>query len=187
MALYIGIGVGLLIVAFIAFVATRPTDYRVERSAVFCAPPSAVFPIINDLHQWSHWSPYDYRDPNMQKTYSGAAAGPGASYAWNGNGQVGEGRLTISDSQPNELVAMDLEFTRPFKCHNLVQFTMTPVEGGTRVSWIMDGKNTLVSKAMSLVMNMDKMIGSDFERGLSNLDKFVSGEPVAQPTASCPA
>ena len=173
MFLYISIGVAVFLLALAAFIASRPADYRVERSATVSAPPDIVFGIINDLHQWSLWSPYDHRDPNMKKTYSGPDAGPGAGYAWNGNKDVGEGRLDIVDSKPGELVTMKLEFTRPFACTNEVNFKLVPVDGGTRVSWIMDGKNNFMSKAVGLFMNMDKMIGTDFEKGLENLGKVM--------------
>jgi hypothetical protein len=178
MALYIGIGVAVFLVAFIAFIASRPTDYRVERSATVNASPDTVFAIINDLHQWGLWSPYDGRDPNMKKTYSGPDAGPGAGYAWNGNKDVGEGKLTIVSCKPGELVTMKLEFTRPFVCTNEVNFKIQPVAGGSRVSWIMDGKNNFMSKTAGLFINMDKMIGTDFEKGLENLGRVVQATPV---------
>lgn len=173
MGLYIGIGVAVFLLALVAFIASRPTDYRVERSATVSAPPDAVFGVINDLHQWGLWSPYDSRDPNMKKTYSGTEAGPGAAYAWNGNKDVGEGKLTIVSSKPGELVTMNLEFTRPFACTNEVNFKIEPVAGGSRVSWIMDGKNNFMSKTFGLFMNMDKMIGTDFEKGLGNLGNVM--------------
>ena len=185
MPLIIGVGVVVLVVAALAaYIATRPSDFRVERSAQVDASREAVFPIINDLHQWGKWSPYDKRDPNMTKTYEGADSGPGAAYAWNGNGQVGSGRMTIVESKPGELVRMKLEFFRPFKGTNEVNFKLAPSGGGTRVSWIMDGKYSVISKAMSLVMNMDKMIGNDFEQGLANLNCVVQGKPV-EDRATC--
>jgi hypothetical protein len=159
----------------LALIATRPNEFRSERSALINAAPDAVFSIINDLHQWGRWSPYDKRDPNMRKSFEGPSSGPGASYAWNGNSQVGEGRLTIVDTKPGERVTMKLEFTRPFKATNEVNFKLAPSNGGTRVSWIMDGKNNFMTKAMSLCMNMDKMVGKDFEQGLANLNTVAQG------------
>src|SRR5262249_18024792 len=161
------------IVAALAFIATRPEDFRIERSARISAPPDAVFSIINDLRQWGRWSPYDKRDPNMKKTFEGPSAGPGAMYSWNGNNDVGEGRLTILESKPGELVSMKLEFSRPFKANNQVNFKLAPSDGGTRVSWIMDGKNNFITKAMSIFMDMDKMVGKDFEQGLANLNTLA--------------
>ena len=124
MGIYIEIGIAVLflIVALLVFIAMRPADFRTERSAQMNASPDAVFSIINDLHQWGRWSPYDKRDPDMKKTFAGPPTGPGASYAWSGNNKVGEGRLTIVESKPGQLVSMKLEFTRPFKCTNRVNF-----------------------------------------------------------------
>jgi Polyketide cyclase / dehydrase and lipid transport len=177
-AISIGIAVLVLIFAAIAFIATRPTNFRIQRSAQINAPGDVVFSIINDLRQWGQWSPYDKRDPNMKKTFAGPSAGPGAIYSWNGNNQVGEGRLTILESKPGELVSMRLEFSRPFKANNHVDFRLVPTEGGTRVSWIMDGKNNFMHKAMSVIMNMDKMVGTDFEQGLANLNTVAQAETL---------
>jgi Polyketide cyclase / dehydrase and lipid transport len=176
MALSIGIAILVLIVTAIVFVATRPTSFRIERSALVSAPSDVIYAIINDLHQWGKWSPYDKRDSNMKKTFAGPSAGPGAIYTWNGNSQVGEGRLTIMESRPGQLVSMKLEFSRPFKATNQVNFKLEPCDGGTRVSWIMDGKNTFMTKAMSVFMDMDKMVGKDFEQGLANLNTVAKSE-----------
>ena len=166
----------LVLLAFVAYIATRPADFRYERSAQISAPRDVVFAIINDLRQWERWSPYDKRDPNMKKSYEGPSSGPGAIYTWNGNSDVGEGRMTIVESKPGELVAMKLEFFRPFKATNAVNFKLAPSEGGTRVSWIMDGKYNFVTKAMSLFMDFDKMVGTDFEQGLVNLNSVAQAE-----------
>jgi carbon monoxide dehydrogenase subunit G len=165
----------VVIALALALIATRPDDFRIERSAQINAPPEAVFSIINDLSQWGRWSPYDKRDPNMKKTFEGPSSGPGAMYAWNGNSEVGEGRLTIVDAKPGELVTMKLEFTRPFKATNEVNFKLAPSDHGTCVSWIMDGKYNLITKTMSLCMSMDKMVGKDFEQGLANLNTVAQG------------
>jgi carbon monoxide dehydrogenase subunit G len=178
MSIVIGVVVVILVLigALLAYIATRPHDFRIERSARVSAPPDVVFSIINDLGNWSRWSPYEHRDPNMKKTFEGPSSGPGASYAWNGNNDVGEGRLTIMESKPARLVSMKLEFSRPFKANNQVNFKLEPSDGGTRVSWIMDGKNSFITKAFSLIMNMDKMVGKDFEQGLANLDAVAQAE-----------
>ncbi|MCE9532655.1 MAG: SRPBCC family protein [Planctomycetes bacterium] len=168
--MYIGIPIAVLVVALVIFVKTRPKVLHVERSAQVQAPSDVVFSIINDLHQWTLWSPYDKRDPAMKKTFEGPPTGPGASYAWNGNNQVGEGRMTIMASRPGELVTMKLEFTRPFKCLNEVNFILVPTATGTNVTWKMEGPNSLMGKIVSLFINMDKMVGKDFEQGLANLD-----------------
>jgi Polyketide cyclase / dehydrase and lipid transport len=176
MAISIGIVVVVLIIAAIAFIATRPSYSRIQRSAQINAPADVVFSIINDLRRWAEWSPYDKRDPDMKKMFEGPSAGPGAIYIWNGNSQVGEGRLTIVESKPGEFVSMRLEFSRPFKCNNEVNFKIVPSDGGTRVSWIMDGKNTFMNKFMSIFMDMDKMVGTDFEHGLANLNNVAQAE-----------
>jgi Polyketide cyclase / dehydrase and lipid transport len=171
--IYIGIIIAVLIVALLVYIGTRPADFRIERSAQMSAPGDAIFSIINDLHEWGRWSPYDKRDPEMKKTFEGPPRGPGATYAWTGNRKVGEGRLTIVESKPGQLVSMKLEFARPFKCTNRVNFTLAPSTDGTLVSWIMEGRNNFMAKAFSLIINMDKMVGSDFETGLANLKSVV--------------
>ncbi len=156
-------------------IATRPDQCHIERSAQINASADVVYSIINDLRRWEKWSPYDKRDPAMKKSFEGPASGPGAIYAWNGNNQVGEGRLTIVQSKPGELVSMKLEFVRPFAGINQVNFILAPSGNGTRVTWAMDGKNSFMTKAMSLVMNMDKMVGKEFEQGLAKLNTLVQG------------
>ena len=184
MAIQIGIVVLVLVVALLAFIATRPSGFHIERSAQVNAPADVVHSIINDLRQWEKWSPYDKRDPAMKKTFEGPSAGPGAKYAWSGNNQVGEGRMTILESKPGELVSMKLEFIRPFTGTNEVNFILVPSGNGTRVTWAMDGKYHFMAKAMSLVMDMDKMVGKDFEQGLANLDTVAQGGKVVS-TATC--
>jgi hypothetical protein len=174
--LYIGIAILVLVVLLVVFIATRPTTFRIERTAEVNAPSDVVFSIVNDLHRWGQWSPYDKRDPKMKKTFDGAATGPGAIYAWNGNKHVGEGRLTIVESKPGELVSMKLEFFRPFACTNQANFALAPSGAGTRVTWSMDGKNSFMGKLMSLLINMDKMVGTDFEHGLANLNTVAQAE-----------
>jgi hypothetical protein len=174
--IYIGIAIAVLIIALLVFIATRPADFRIERSAQMNASGDAIFSIINDLQQWGRWSPYDKRDPAMQKMYGGPPTGPGATYIWNGNNKVGEGQLTIVESKPGQLVSMKLDFTRPFKCSNRVNFTLAPVGTGTMVSWIMEGRNNFMAKTFSLIINMDKMVGTDFEAGLANLKSLVEAK-----------
>jgi Polyketide cyclase / dehydrase and lipid transport len=166
----------VLIVALVAFISTRPGSFHIERSAQVSAPPGVVFSIINDLHQWGLWSPWDKLDPNMEKTYSGAPVGPGAVYAWTGNSKVGAGRNTLLESKADEFVSMKLEMFRPFACTNQVTFKLVPAEGGTRVSWIMDGKNNFMGKAVSLFMNMDALVGKNFEEGLAKLNTAAQAE-----------
>lgn len=175
-AFYIGIALVVFVGGVLAIAATKPDDLHVERNALVSASPGVVFAIINDLHRWNEWSPYDKLDPNMKKTHKGAEAGPGASYEWNGNDNVGEGRLTIVDSKPGELVAMKLEFTRPFNCQNTVNFKLEPTDGGTRVHWIMDGKTNFFCKVMSVFISMDEMCGAQFEEGLASLNNVAKAD-----------
>jgi uncharacterized protein YndB with AHSA1/START domain len=159
----------VLVLAAVAFVASRPNEYRVERSATLAAPPEVVFAQIDDFHNWAAWSPWEKLDPQMQKSFGGAASGAGAGYHWVGNNQVGEGRMTITESVPNDRVAIKLEFLKPWQSTSNCTFTLAPGDAGTRVTWAMEGKNNFMSKAMGVFVSMDKMIGGDFERGLATL------------------
>jgi hypothetical protein len=172
----IGITVLVLVVALLAFVATRPERFRIERSAVVGAPPEVVFTLIDDFHQWGRWSPWEKVDPDMQRTFAGPAAGPGASYAWAGNREIGKGRMTILESRPGELVSIRLEFFEPFAATNEARFDLAPTGTGTRVGWSMEGRNGFVGKALALVMDMDAMVGDQFERGLADLDAAARAE-----------
>jgi uncharacterized protein YndB with AHSA1/START domain len=165
------LGVLAVLVVAIAFIASRPSSFVIERSAVVLAQPQRVFPLLNDFHQWSRWSPYEKLDPDMKRTFEGPASGPGASYAWAGNRQAGEGRMKIVEASPGQFVKIDLELQRPFPARSQATFTLFPLEGGTRVIWSMKGQNGFLGKAMSLVVDMDALVGKDFEQGLANLDK----------------
>lgn len=165
--------VAIVAIAGAVYIGTRPESFRIERSAQINAPPAAVFALVSDFHQWAAWSPYEKLDPNMKKTFEGPATGPGAVYAWEGNSKAGAGRMTVLESKPGELILVNLEFTKPFAAKNLATFTFTPSGAGTRVTWSMEGKNTLMSKALSPFM--DGMVGGDFEKGLANLDAAVRG------------
>jgi hypothetical protein len=163
----------LLIVAFVIVVSRQPTDFHIARTATIDASPEELFAQVNDFHNWGAWSPYDKRDPAMKKTYDGPRTGVGASYAWNGNSNVGEGRSTIIESRPHELIRIKLEFIRPFTATHTADFTFQPQGQRTDVTWALDGKYNFVSKAMCLFMDMDKMVGGDFEQGLANLKAVV--------------
>ena len=166
-----------LIAALLVFIATRPAKFRIERSALVKANAAAVFGLINDLHHWAKWSPWEKLDASMKKTFSGAEAGPGAKYAWVGNNKVGEGNMTITDSKPNELVQLDLEFLKPFPATNVTTFKLLPAPDGTTVHWISEGENGFAAKAFGLFMNMDKLLGGSFEEGLANLDTAARSQP----------
>jgi hypothetical protein len=167
----------ILIVAAVAlaglliFIAMQPSEFRVVRSATVAAPQETVFTLVNDLHRWDAWSPWARLDPGMKQTYEGPPAGVGAVCSWVGNSKVGEGRMTITESRPHDLVRLRLEFLKPFASTSDTELTFQPQGDRTALTWTMTGPMNFISKAMSLFMNMDKMIGGDFEKGLASLDQ----------------
>ena len=173
MILAIGIGLVAVIALLLVVVALQPGELRVERRTTIDAPRQVVFPMVRDLHVFDAWSPFGKLDPNIQKTFSGAAQGKGAVYAWAGDRTVGSGRMEITDERPNERVTMRLDFITPFKATNTADFTLTPAGNGTTVTWLMTGEKNFVSKAVGLFMNMDTMIGGEFEKGLAELKRLA--------------
>lgn len=169
MLTYILIGLVVLLLVFVLVVARQPGHFQVTRSIHISAPPEVVFAQVNELRKWEAWSPWAKLDPAMKLTYDGPASGVGAISAWCGNSKVGEGRNTIVESRAPELIRLRLEFLRPFKCTNDVEFTFRFDGRHTVVTWGMTGKNNFMAKAFGLVMNMDKMVGGDFEKGLAAL------------------
>ncbi|MFA6239945.1 MAG: SRPBCC family protein [Candidatus Hydrogenedentales bacterium] len=163
------IAVVVLVVGVVVLVASRPAEFRVTRSATIAAPPSVVFAQVNDFRNWKGWSPWEKRDPAMKSTHEGASTGAGAAYSWVGNKDVGEGRMTIVESKPDEFIRIKLEFFKPMAATHTAEFTFKPEGSGTSVTWNMYGKNNFMSKAFQLVMSMDKMVGGDFESGLSQM------------------
>ncbi len=163
--------VAVAIAAVLAVAASRPDSFRVSRSIVIQAPPEKIFPRIDTFSAWRAWSPYEDKDPAMQRTYSGPAAGVGAHYAWTGDPKkVGSGSMTIVESTPASKVKMKLDFLVPFEGHNTAEFTLEPTGvGATRLTWAMYGPAPFMSKLMGMVFNMDKMVGGDFEVGLQRL------------------
>jgi hypothetical protein len=159
----------LLVGALLVIVYTRPDTYKVERSTKIDAPPTVVFDQLEDLKAWSAWSPWDKRDPAMKKTFEGPPRGVGAAYAWEGNKEVGKGKMTITESQPPSQVKYKLEFIEPFAAVASSGFTVAPEGVGSKVTWSMDGNANFMTKAMSLVKPMDEAIGPDFEKGLAGL------------------
>lgn len=157
-----------LLVIVLVVASTKPDSFRVERSVSIKAPADKIFPYINDLHQWDAWTPYN-RDPAMKKTFGGSAAGKGATYGWEGNKEVGKGNMVITESSAPNLVRMDLHFEKPFEANNQVDFKLVTEGDSTKVTWGMDGKNNMISKVMGLFINMDNMIGKDFQAGLDKL------------------
>jgi len=167
------LGLAAILVVLLIVIATQPAEFRVERSATIAAPPEEVFAQVNDFHAWKEWSPWAKLDPQSKDTYEGPASGTGSVFKWSGNNEVGEGMMTITDSQPNELIRIKLEFTRPFAATNTTEFTFKPEGDQTRVNWAMFGENTFVGKAMHLVMDMDKMVGGSFDQGLTQMKSVV--------------
>ena len=168
----VGIVVVVLIVAVaavVAYASTRPDTFRVQRSARIKAPADKIFPLINDYRNWPQWSPYENRDPDMKRTFSGAASGKGAKYAWEGNRNVGSGAMEIIDTAPPNKILIKLDFMKPFEAHNIAEFTLEPRGDATNVTWAMHGPVPLIGKVMHMVMDMDKMVGNDFAAGLEKM------------------
>ena len=167
----------VIVAILVVVIMLQPATYQVERSTTINAPATVVFAQVNDFHKWNAWSPWAKLDPAMKQTFAGAPAGTGAAYSWAGNKEVGEGRMTIIDSHPSDLVKIKLEFLKPFAATSVTEFTFTPQGQQTVVKWKMVGENNFMSKAFHLVMNMDKMIGGDFEKGLAQMKAVAEAAP----------
>ncbi len=163
--------VGILGVLAVAF--TRPDSFHVERQIVIKSPPEAIFAMIADFRAWAGWSPWEKRDPAMKRTMGGAEAGKGATYAWDGNNDVGAGRMEIIEATPPKQITVKLDFSRPIEAHDTARFTLEPRGDGTLVTWSMQGENPFLGKVVQVFISMDKMVGSDFEAGLAALKKAV--------------
>jgi hypothetical protein len=163
----------IVLAVFIAgaliFASTKPDTFRVVRSTTIKAPADKLFPLINDFRAWGSWSPYEKKDPAMRRTFGATSSGKGAAYAWEGNKEIGQGSMEITESSPPSEVRLRLDFVKPFEAHNIVDFTLKPEGDSTRVTWAMRGPAPFVSKVMQVFINMDKMVGTDFEAGLANL------------------
>jgi len=157
------------VAGILAYAATKPDDFRVQRSASIKAPPDKIYAQIVDLHGWAAWSPYEKKDPAMKRTFSGAASGKGAVYEWDGDKNVGAGRMEIVEAAAPSKVGIKLDFLKPFEGHNTAEFTMVPSGDGTNVTWAMYGPSPYIAKVMGTFFNMDRMIGDDFAAGLANL------------------
>lgn len=168
---YIAIAAGVVVVlvaAIVAYAATRADEFRIERSARIKATPDKIQAHLQDFRRWQAWSPWENLDPDLKRSLSGAASGPGAVYAWEGNSKVGSGRMEILEATPARTV-IKLDFLKPFEAHNTAEFTLTPDGDGTRVTWAMTGSRPLMAKVVCLFMDMDKMVGGNFETGLASL------------------
>jgi hypothetical protein len=170
------LGLAVVVVALAGFISTRPAAFSVQRSATIQAPADIPFAMVNDFHHWGTWSPWDKMDPHMTRTFTGADAGLDAMYEWSGNDKVGSGRMTIQESKPADQIRIRLEFLKPFETTNTTTFTFKPAAEGVTVTWRMEGQNGFMGKAFSLLMDMDSMVGKDFEAGLANLKTAAEAE-----------
>jgi uncharacterized protein YndB with AHSA1/START domain len=165
----VSMGLMVAVIVLLVFATLQPDSFRVERSIAVKAEPAKVFALLNDFHAFGSWSPWEKLDPNMKTTYSGAPSGPGAVYTWDGNDDVGAGRMEILKSEPDTRVVVKLDFLKPIEGYNTSEYTLVSSAGTTTVTWAMYGPSPYVSKLMGIFVSMDRMIGKDFERGLSNL------------------
>jgi ribosome-associated toxin RatA of RatAB toxin-antitoxin module len=178
MLLYLLIALAVTVVGFVLVVAMQPSKFCITRSALIPAPASALFEQVNDFHHWEAWSPWAKMDPHVVNTYTGTRSGVGAIFEWEGNNQVGQGRMTILESRPDKLIRIKLEFLKPFKATNTSEFTFKPQGDQTAMTWSMTGINNFINKAFVLLMNCGEMIGGQFEKGLENLKTVVTTHEV---------
>jgi carbon monoxide dehydrogenase subunit G len=157
-------------------VALQPAQFHIERSTTTAAPPATVFAQVNDFHAWRAWSPWEKLDPNMRRMFDGPGSGVGAKYSWSGNDDVGEGKMTIEGSDAPSHIEIKLEFIKPFAATNTATFKFVPEGNGTKITWSMDGNNNFMAKAFGMVMNMDQLVGKDFELGLAQLKKVAEAK-----------
>lgn len=172
---------GLILVGGVAaYATTLPDDFRYQRSAVINAPADAVFPLINNFHEWGQWSPWEKLDPKMKRSFAGPESGPGAIYSWAGDANIGEGQMTILESKPDELISIKLEFIKPFAGVCPTTFKLEPSASGTKVTWTMEGKNSFMPKVMSLFMDMEKMVCTSFDEGLATMNTVAQAKAAAK-------
>jgi carbon monoxide dehydrogenase subunit G len=165
----IAVAFAVIVALLLAYAATRPDSFRVERSASIKAPPEKVFALINDFHHWTQWSPWENIDPGLKRTYSGSANGKGTAYAWEGDNKVGSGRMEIMDTTPPSKITIKLDFLKPFEAHNTAEFTLEGKGDTTNITWAMHGPSPYLAKVIGVFMSMDTMVSKDFEKGLANL------------------
>jgi uncharacterized protein YndB with AHSA1/START domain len=173
--------IAVLLAGVLVLAAARPGTLRVQRATSIEAPPEKVFALINDFNRWDAWSPWEKKDPAMKRTFGATTAGKGAIYAWDGNGNVGQGSMEIIDSITPRKLALKLDFARPFEAHNIVVFTLEPKGGATNVMWAMEGSVPYIAKIIRLFVDMDSMVGKDFEAGLASM-KAVAEKHAADPS-----
>jgi len=163
--------------ALLIYAATQPDTFRIQRAASIKAPPERIFAVLNDFMRWESWSPWEKKDPAMKRTFSAVTSGKGAVYAWEGNRDVGQGRMEIAESVASSKVVIKLDFVKPFETHNIVEFTLEPKGDSTDVTWAMEGPMLYISKLITVFVSMDSMAGKDFETGLANLKAVAENQP----------
>lgn len=178
-ALYTALGLAAVIIAVVAYAATKPDTFRVARSIAITAPPEAIYPLISDLRKFATWSPFEKQDPNMRRVFSGPENGKGQRYDWDGNRQIGKGWLIISEASAPSKVDIDLNMLTPMKASNQVTFTLVPERGATKVTWAMQGQVPLYAKVIHLFVDMDRMCGNAFQDGLASLKAIAEGAVAA--------
>ncbi len=167
--MYIIFGLLLLVAVLLVVIILRPATFSVARSQEINAPSAVIFAQVVDFHAWTGWSPWEQIDPNSKRTYGGSPATVGATYRWNGNAKVGEGLMTLTEVRPSEFIGITIEFFRPFAANNQIVFTFVATGDTTTVTWTMNGNNSFMGKAMSLVMDCERLIGGPFAQGLARL------------------
>ena len=169
----IAVVIAIAIAVVLILALSKPDIFRIQRVATIKAPAESIFALINDFHRWGSWSPWESKDPAMKRTFSGAESGKGAVYAWDGNKNVGSGRMEILDTSAPSKIVIKLDFFTPFEGHNTAEFTMLPQGDATNITWVMYGPASLMSKVMQVFINLDNMIGKDFETGLANFKRVT--------------
>lgn len=165
----IAIGITAIIVIILGLALAQPDTFTVTRSTTIKAAPEKIYPLISDFHNWSTWSPWEHLDPKMVRTFSGPQSGVGAVYGWEGNDQVGAGRMEITGAAAPSKIDIKLDFLKPFESHNTTVFTLAPQGDSTTVTWSMSGPSAFITKLMGVFVSMDKMVGPDFEKGLASM------------------
>ena len=165
----------LAIIIILLLASKQPDDFKITRTGKISAPASAIFPHVNNLQKWEAWSPWAKLDPNSKSTFDGPAEGVGSKMGWTGNNKVGVGSMTVTESRPSDFIKFKLEFQKPMQATNIAEFTFTPEGDQTSVTWSMSGTNNFMAKVMGLIMNCDKMVGGQFEKGLADLKTVVEG------------
>src|SRR6202163_2049868 len=169
----IAVVLAIAIAVILILAATKPDRFSIQRATAVKAPPERIFALINDFHQWGNWSPYETKDPAMKRSYSGAASGKGAIYQWDGNKNVGPGRMEILNSSAPSKIVIKLDFFAPFEGHNTAEFTMLAQGDATTITWLMHGPAPFMHRMMHVFINIDRMVGKDFEIGLANLKRLA--------------